>query len=355
MADLYLTGKLTNSDSVTILDEYESLIWTERYQAAGDFVLVLKELPSLMRDLRQYKYLRLSASKRIMMIEKIETKAQEDGANLITIKGRSFEAFLETRSNKTVTKEAIYLEDNPAAIAIYFVERYCVNPNTTALHNVIPGLTIGPNFYTDEEKVGMKMERGEIYGLVKDACVSAGLGFKIEKNGDNLVFSVYRGTNRMVSDNSIYREYSPDAENLHNPSSIESIEKYRNNARVIGFKDIVDVFTPGTPDTVSGLERRTVVVEAREIGDDDDPSTRDEQLRALAYRGYQALADANNRYSRLIDGDVPPLSWDEGFFNLGDIVVVGDYYGSTAKMFISEQIWSLDATGERLIPTFQEL
>jgi hypothetical protein len=355
MAELYLAGY--DMVPIDIIDNFESLIWTERFQSFGDFVLTVKERPSFLEDLRKYKYLRLSDSYRVMMIETVKTGTQVDGVNVVTIEGRSFEYFLTMRSNQTLDPNEISITMKAGEAARYFVERYCMNAETTDRANVIPYLT-APHYESDKEgDVTVVAERGTIYKIVQDICQGAGLGFRIDKepSGD-LVFRAYRGQDRTDPASATYLEYSSDAENFGSISSTESIANYYNHVRMVGAQDIVDVFAPGTPDTVAGLERRTIVAEARDIGDEDDTSQKDQQLAALHQRGLWVLADANNRYNRLIDGEVSRDAWAERIFNLGDLVVVKDNYDLATIMLISEQIYSIDNAGlETLIPTFQEI
>ena len=47
----------TNFESVAVIDEFESLIWTDRYDEAGDFELFMAMNNDLLKYIRQDYYL----------------------------------------------------------------------------------------------------------------------------------------------------------------------------------------------------------------------------------------------------------------------------------------------------------
>lgn len=106
-----------------------------------------------------------------------------------------------------------------------------------------------------------------------------------------------------------------------------------------------------------------MVIEANDIGTaadyepgegDPPPTTIAQDQADLIERGKSALREQANRYQRLVNGDVPTANWNATYYGLGDIVWVKDNEGVKTKMRISEQIWSLDKTGEKRTPTFEE-
>lgn len=350
--DLYALGP--DFSRLEVLDNFDSLIWTERYSEHGDFTLNMKESTYIRSNLRSYKYLESSNSNRIMMVETIERPKQELGYDAIQVKGRSIEAFLKLRSNKTYGSNVpITITGKPSYMMHWFVERYCINPATTAPENVIS------NLLSVDTNLGVAftaaLERGSMYDIVKKIADATGMGFMMHYDPlqVKIIFQAIQGIDRSDPTSSLFREYSPDAETLTNPSRLESISNYKNHAKVIGAKTEAHAYSPGISSTVSGWNRRTLIVEARDIGSDDTTTVAQDQA-ALVVRGQAALAESNNKYIRLVDGDIATQNWNASYFGMGDIVMVEDSDGAKSKMRITEDIWSLDQNGELRTPTFTE-
>ena len=60
----------TNLDAVSIVDTYESFIWTDRYYAYGDFELYEAMREGLLDYIKQDYYLQSKESEHVMIVEK---------------------------------------------------------------------------------------------------------------------------------------------------------------------------------------------------------------------------------------------------------------------------------------------
>lgn len=331
-----------------IIEKYESLVWTERYSDAGDFTLVVKEIGPLAGRLTAYKFILSSESDRIMMIESFETTGRADGEDVVTIKGRSVEALLDYRSNEIRTEDEWILTGSAGQLCEKWVRWYFVNPSDTLdrVDRLRTEIT-----HPSNPIMRFQSQRDTIYNIVKSLCDSAGLGFRIRRDpvDDTMVFGVYKGLDRTNPDSIAYRVFSEDTDNLVNSRVTASISSYRNHARVIGKRTQVDVYAPGTSIYVSGIARRTMVIQASDVGDENQTYEQDREI--LRQRGLEELAKDENRVTRMVDGDVPPNRWDRGT-GLGSIVFVRDNQGYETKMRVVEEILSIDSEGLRVIPTF---
>ena len=66
--------------TLTVIDTYESFIWTERYLEAGDFELYLPIDARGIKQLQVGNYLSIVDSSNYMIIENLETESDiEDG------------------------------------------------------------------------------------------------------------------------------------------------------------------------------------------------------------------------------------------------------------------------------------
>jgi len=359
MYDLYLLDY--NFKKTQLVEDYDSLVWTERYSTSGEFELDVKDYYLLSQRLSQYKYLSFSESRQIMQIESANVSTESPDGRIVKLTGNSLETFLNQRNTAEGSTQAAgvaeIITSSPAGIIDYLVNEYCVNTSTAGAVNVIPGLSILPaNVYppASTAAVSLSLTRGPLYDLIASIAAQYGLGFVIGADANPLGFQVYTGIDRTDKTNpQLYMEYSADANNFSPTSYLESIQNFKNHARVLGAKTGTDVYAPGVDATVSGFDRRTIVVQNSEIGaDTDNPTTIAEDRAQLAQLGYQTLADINNRYTHMTDGEIDQKNWNKVSYGLGDLVMVKDLLGNRTKCQITESVWSVDGTGRKLTPTF---
>lgn len=332
-----------------VIDKYETMIWTDRYSSFGDFQLTVLDSEPLVSDLRGRTYLRSSVSNKLMLVETIKPKKQVRGRNLIEITGRSMEHYLMYRSSLSyAAQDAEKVSGSAGAIIRYIVNRYCVDPATAGANNVITGLTVAPEITGDY--IILYIERKDIYSIAKEISDANGLGFYIDTN---LVFGVYKGTDFSVPGVGTYVEYSEDTGDLKNTSNLESIANYKNHARMIGNKATIDVYPAGMSPQPTGIDRRTIVVQAKDIGPDGTTTIAQDQA-ALTLRGREILSDINNKYFRMVDGEFRP-DGDDTYLSLGNVISLKDLSGVRAPSRITEIIHSMDATGYKITPTFEAI
>lgn len=355
--DFYVTSN--NFRDAVLVDDFASVIWTERYSAFGDFTLEVPEA-TYFRNLKAMKYFLCSESKHVMMIEDVvkSNQTQRDDVNMVTVKGRTIDAFLKYRNSKMFKTSASGKPESftgsPGEVARWVVNKYCIDPATAGAANVVPRLKVS-NYTAGGTREKMAIDRGDIYSIVKSLCDSDELGFKIERNEEDLWFNLYRGEDKSNPTAANFKVYTPDDDSLIDITTRESITGFVNNVRAIGAKTYVDVYAAGYSASTSGLDRRTLVVEYSDIGSgkDDEATSIAEDQAELRQKAREVLANPSNKYAKLIEGDIPPASFTKANFKLGDVVLVRDTDGGLVKSRITEHIRSVDATGKRNIPTFE--
>lgn len=87
----------TNLDAVSIVDTYESFIWTDRYYAYSDFELYEAMREGLLDYIKQDYYLQSKESEHVMIVEKIQITSDTEDSNHVTVTGRSLESILDRR------------------------------------------------------------------------------------------------------------------------------------------------------------------------------------------------------------------------------------------------------------------
>lgn len=85
----------TQFRSVIALDTFESLIWTERYNGAGDFELYTPMNLRLISLIKQNYYVWLKESDQMMIVEEIQITTDVDEGDHLIISGRSLESILD--------------------------------------------------------------------------------------------------------------------------------------------------------------------------------------------------------------------------------------------------------------------
>lgn len=81
------------------IEQYESLIWTERYGPAGDFELVSSDISRCMQLMPLESYVTIKESTVPMIVESHKIVKEKNSVAKIEIRGRSFESVLERRGS----------------------------------------------------------------------------------------------------------------------------------------------------------------------------------------------------------------------------------------------------------------
>ena len=87
--ELYVLDSLFRS--IEVVEKYVSFIWTERFNSAGDFELLVESTPSNRSAFTPGMRFALSDSVRCMETETVEDATDEEGRKLLKITGPSIE------------------------------------------------------------------------------------------------------------------------------------------------------------------------------------------------------------------------------------------------------------------------
>lgn len=94
-----ITLDQTTFQPVNLVENYKSLIWTERYSSAGDFQITSNDVQSLLLALPLESYVSLRESTVPMIVEAHKIEKKPNDAPMLTVTGRSFETVLERRGS----------------------------------------------------------------------------------------------------------------------------------------------------------------------------------------------------------------------------------------------------------------
>lgn len=345
----------TNYESIAVLDTYESLIWTDRYNSYGDFEMFFAMDESSLEYLKEDNYLWLKDSEHTMIIEDIRIDADTEDGNHLVVTGRSLESILERRiiwGQRVFTgnlQTAIQTMLNESIISPSIADRKISNFRFVASTDPkITSLTID-NQYTGDD----------LYTVIKGLCEENNIGFKIILADDNwFEFSLYAGVDHSYDQTeNPYVVFSPNFENIINSNYFSSKASYRNVTLVAGEGEGTARKTT-VVGSGSGLNRREVFTDARDISSEteDGVTLSDTEYYAqLRSKGLKTIAD--HPITTAFEGEVEVtrlFKYGEDFY-IGDIVQIANEYGNEGSAYISELIISRSEAGLSVYPTFKTI
>lgn len=354
--EVYVLDPLLRREAV--IDYFESLIWTERFAAYGDFQLDIESTAATRRLLTAGTLLAMNESYYVMMVETVEDEEDESGRQMLSVKGRSIEAILLDRVAKESTDDLTTspkwtITDVPAAVARKIFHDICVLGILDPA-DVIPFIHEGSflppdNIAEPVDPITVELDPTTVYDAIEDICKVWSLGLRMIRNFDasELWFDIYTGTDRTSSQTVVPPVvFTPELDNLQSTKHLTTIDKSKNVAYVYSPAGFLKVYPVGVEEDVDGFDRRVLVVNASDVTAEtvDIPA-------ALLQKGMEELA--KNRVFQAFDGEIPQNSqYKYGRdYNLGDIVEMRSRDGVINNMRVTEQIFVSDEQGERSYPT----
>ena len=357
---MYLLVLDDNFDVKELVDTYESLIWTERYSAVGDFELRIKSDRGTRALLPVGTRLAIDVSDRVMEIETVENSIDDEGISVLKIKGRSLEKWMFDRATTQAYESgapgviSYDITNTPGDIARAVFDGACRYNSVIPEDNfpfLVEGSLYSPGTIAEPtEIITVTITPETVYDFIKKLCDVYNLGFRLvrDKYTSLLYFDIYTGHDRTTqqSTNEVVI-FSQSLENLSSPTNLTSIANQKNIAYVFSEHGSMIVYADSSVSSSEGFSRRVLVVKADDISEPAGAT-----LNALlTQRGKEALAE--HRPILAFDGEVPQFgSYIYGQdYALGDLVEMQNSDGVSTNMRVTEQIFVSDAEGERAYPT----
>ena len=343
-----------NFESIAVIDNYKSMIWTDRYNAYGDFEIYFTMDTKLLEFLKEDYYLWSKDSEHCMIIESIKIDADVEEGNQLIVTGRSLEAILERR---IIWGQRIFSGNLQNGIQTMLNE-CIISPSIE--NRKIPNFTFASsdNPKITELKIDHQYTGDCLYDVIKGLCEENNIGFKVVLTENNeFKFSLYAGIDRSYNQTeNPYVVFSPKFENIINSNYFSSKAEFRNVALVAGEGEGAARKTTVVGEA-SGLERRELFTDARDISSTTDSGSLSESdyINQLQAKGLKDLAD--HMTSIAFEGEVDAaglFNYGEDFF-IGDIVQIADEYGNEGAAYISELITSHSEEGLSVYPTFMTI
>jgi Siphovirus ReqiPepy6 Gp37-like protein len=359
-----------------IIDEFLSIIWTERYYGDSEVELVVPASIDLIQKLPVGTFLGLPESDEIMILQTVDIESGK-----LKVTGISLLSWLNNRFIRVTAKhDDRYwtISGGPAGWVLWAIIYYMCHRDSPYLNGgvdigvpnpqqfVIPGLGLS-NYDTFGDNITVAVPYGPVYDAMKEIATTYQLGMQLiltsaDDSGFNLGFRSYRGIDHTTGQtvNPPVR-FSPDMDSFTNIKELQSIA---------AFKTLVYAFAPGLkpdegqPDLTTvpgmssmtgpeytGFDLRAQMVFAEDITTDQvggDPQT---LVNILNSRAQDARV--KNHFVKAVDGEIVPESqFRYGIqYNLGDLIEVQGNSGFVQTARITEYIRSQDPSGEKAYPT----
>lgn len=350
-----LTLLNTSLDAVSVVDDYESAIWTDRYREHGDFEIYTPVTLDMLSMFKQDYYLLNRDSEHVMIVEKLLIKTDVELGNHITVTGRSLESILMRRIVWKQRSISGNLQNGIQAL----LEENVISPED-------PDRKIDNFIFeesTDERITKLTVDAqytgDELYDVIAKLCAEHDIGFKVTLNDNKqFVFKLYAGIDRSYEQTeNPYVIFSPNFENIVNSNYIESKSALKN-VTLIGGEGEGSERRYTTAGSAKGLDRRELFTDARDISsktEDDTTLTEDEYNTLLRQRGQEKLDENIDITS--FEGEIEAtmmFRYREDFFE-GDIVQIENEYGHNTKVRILEMTTSENEQGTSVYPTFSTI
>ena len=106
----------------SLVEGYTSMIWTERYLENGEFEMKTPKVSETKALIPENSMLSLLDTQEVMFVETHSIGRDSNGISELTVKGRTFETFLQK----------LYLQDNSKEAKLLFLEFYTAKAQTRA-------------------------------------------------------------------------------------------------------------------------------------------------------------------------------------------------------------------------------
>lgn len=358
-----------NNQAAKLIENYDSLIWTERYNTVGDFQIVTGNIEPFLQKLPEGTRLTLRDSNHVMVVETHKIERKKNQPQKLTITGRSFESILDRRvaiqsvSSLTGTADWAVTAKTPSDVAHYICVKICVDGIVTPAAIFPSAMVQFPtpadyNTSTGPTK-SFVVPRGRLLQTVLSliqteapadisttpvtpAVVPHGIrAVRPNSAGTAIAIQFYVGTDKSQT---VY--FDAKRELLDDGTYLFSKVGSANVGFGVAKGLAATMFEGATEPT--GLERRETLT--------DGSTSEISSVTVLQEYMSQDLAQASETaiFDGSINQDLNPYRYGVDY-NLGDIVKVAGDYGLDELARVTEYIRTEDATGDKAYPTLETI
>jgi hypothetical protein len=379
LASLYpATDPIRKFQRNELIEDFSSLVWTERFDKNGDFQLVSNNIADILEKLPLPGpfdppcMVAIRDSKTPMIVESHLIEEPKNGPPKITTTGRSFETFLEERQtlkviDSTVARVPRIVAANKPADAVLIVMSETIGPEGLVPEDRIPEISLirdvteavpvanpQPQYAVDAKdlyswametlKLGTPDTNFPEFGNIRGP---AGLRSSLPLfGGTQIEIKIYEGVDRRSS--VVFDAKQDQFDELKHLLSVVGYKNVMVTAAANGLKN-----AQTRSESISGLSRR---VGFQDISSEvSAPSSDVRWAPFLINKSKVALASATPTV--LFSGEIANQQAARfGIdYYLGDQVKLSGDYGLTQDVRIAEFVRSQDSTGTKSYPTFEAI
>lgn len=373
-----------NWELQAVIDNYESLVWTDKAKECGDFELYMYYDPDLWKTIKLGTFLRIQDSERTMMVGKRNLKDTFEDAPRMIFTGKSMEYITSRR----VVYKQIDVVETPGNIINKLLDENCIDgpylqqfvPDPTNTNKKYRGIT---GLYRDasnwEKELGdtqiSKQYLGQnIYEAVSDLVMtySSPMCYIFVHHTDDNKWRWRLGTGVDRSWNQGTNEWVTFSSNFNNLKSSEFVQdnaRYANAFYITGAdpgdgKSRVTMPIERTNDDtaqggfISGMKRIEKWIDGSSVklkNDENKDIPFRQYINELLSYGHTAMREYVTETTFVGDVD-PNVQWVYmRDYYIGDIVNVVDDMGNGAWCAIDGMTITADKNGIVIIPDFKAI
>lgn len=285
----------TTFDSIGEVNQYESLIWPDKFNGYASFELWAPITEENSEYFKKGNILWCGGDN-AAVIEIVKSEIDENGTKTYNVKGRTLEMLLTTRIIWG-TYNAVNKDTSTAMYEI--VNQNCINPSNA--NRKIPYLKLAEDLKFGG-KITYQKTGGEVYDSLSTIASTYDLGFSVlfRPKTKELIFEVLEGVDRTVEQSvNDPVEFSTELEDLLSSSYYTNDQDIKNVAFVQGEESGSSrkSVTSGEANS-KGFGRRELYVDARDLQSASVDENGEEQnlspteyTQALTQRGNDKLSE----------------------------------------------------------------
>lgn len=342
-----------NLIKVLTIDLPKSFIWADRYNKYGDFELFFSTRSPIYQYIQKKYYLMFSLSEHLMIVENLLINTDAKTSDMVKASGRSLESILDRR----IIWGQVDITGTPQNIIHSLINSSIISPTDPdrQISNFLFEESTDPEI-TSLGSITLQFTGDNLYDVICSICKAYGFGFKIYFDElKRFVFTLYMGKDRSQAQSTYpYVIFSPEYDNIVSSEYFTSDANEKNVNLVAGEGEGASrkMIQCGSG---SGIDRKEMFTDARDISSDVDGVTLTEQEynSRLVERGNTEMAPY--REEEMFSGQAETTRtyvYGRDFF-MGDYVQTGDSYGHAGKSRVSEFLFATDNTGINMYPTFE--
>lgn len=340
-----------------MVENWNSLVWTERYSQNGDFELIsynISEIMSLLPlggALDPPCVVAIRESPVPMLVENHKLEKPKNSAPRIVTTGRTFETVLDRRVTiravtSGVARAPWIIEATSAALAAYTAAKTIIVDGAATSLDIIPEINLLNGVSDAGATQKYPVEPKELYGWLLETLALGKYGLKssipVSASDVKITVQTYKGTDRRTQ--------------VVFDVTLDQFDEAQYLLSKLGYKNTMitattnGMETSNTGSAVGGLARR---VEYQDISSEVTLAAGTDLTNLTINKGKVALADLQP--VSLFSGEIAAkqaAQYGVDYF-LGDTVKLAGEYGLTQDVRIAEFVRTEDATGVKAFPTFE--